>query len=237
MIPRLSRPSTPPDSAPHTGWVFEGVGRTEGDRPILRGVSLRVGWGERVAIEGPSGSGKTTLLRLLPRLDDVDAGEIRLDGRRLDEHDPRLLRRRVRYVPQNPVPLPGSVGDNFECAAGFARISTSRAEMESLLVGLALDPEILDIDVGRLSGGELHRVAIGRALIAAGRNGPEAFFVLDEPTAHLDGESARSMLATVAAAGGLLVADHHGVALDFVDRVVRIERGGLVSDRASVGRD
>ncbi len=237
IIRLLSRTSTTPDSALHTGWVFRDVERIERARPILREVSLRVGWRERVAIEGPSGSGKTTLLRLLPRLDDADAGEIRLDGLRLAEHDPRSLRRCVRYVPQNPVPLPGSVADNFECAAGFARVSTSRSEMVSLLVGLALDPDILDVHVARLSGGELHRVAIGRALIAAGSGDHGTFFVLDEPTAHLDVESARTMLGTVAAAGGLLVADHHGVALDVVDRVVRIERGGIVDDRASARRE
>ncbi len=225
-----SAPTPAPEPEPE-GWVFDEVSRIENGRALLHDISLRIAWNERVVLTGPSGSGKTTLLRLLPRLDDPDGGELRLQGRPLSAHEPRGLRRQVRYIPQHPVALPGSVADNLECAARLVRSTSSRTRMESLLASLRLDPDLLDANVERLSGGELHRLAVARALMAAGASPGGAFFVLDEPAAHLDPESARAMLATVADAGGLLVADHHGLAHDLVGRAVRIEKGRIVADR------
>jgi ATP-binding cassette subfamily B protein len=156
-------------------------------KPVLEEVTLTVRAGETVAIVGPSGSGKSTLADLLLRLQDPDAGVVRLDG-----HDVRTLkledlRRAVALVEQEPFMLHASIAENIR----YARPDATDAQVAEAARRAALDhfvaalPDGYDTIVGErgmaLSAGERQRIAAARAFLAA-----PAVLVLDEPTAALD---------------------------------------------------
>ncbi len=156
-------------------------------------VSFALEAGAALRIEGSSGSGKTTLLRVLARLQGAAGGALRLAGESMVEVPPARWRRQVALLPQRPAMLPGSVADNLALAGAPRRfrraLDVKRAE--GLLDRLGLDPQRLwTLDAQRLSGGEAARVALCRALLA-----DPPLLLLDEPTASLDAQSARLLIA------------------------------------------
>jgi ATP-binding cassette subfamily B protein/subfamily B ATP-binding cassette protein MsbA len=160
------------------------------DRPVLRGVTLRVRAGQTVAIVGPTGVGKSTLLGLLPRFYDPAAGRVTLDGR--DVRDYRLadLRRQVAMVLQPPLVLPATIAENIE----FGRPGATRDEVVAAARMARIHDAIADLPAGydtpvgehgvTLSEGEKQRLTIARAIL---RDAP--ILVLDEPTSSLDSET------------------------------------------------
>ena len=158
---------------------------------------------------GASGAGKSTLLRCLNRLADPDAGTVTLDGRDIREIDPPALRRRVALVAQAPVMLPGTVADNL--AYGLPALD----DPAPALAAAGLDATFLPRTAGALSGGERARVALARALTRA----PDAI-LLDEPTAALDEDTARTIADTIVALARrdliVIVATHDHVLADAV---------------------
>lgn len=163
------------------GLECRGVTVAPGGAPILRGVDLAIAGGRRVALVGPSGAGKTTLLRAIAGLAPLAAGEILLDGVRLDVLAPH--RRPLAVVFQEPRLLPHlDVLDNVAFplrAAGVGR-RERRARARALVdeVGLAA---LASGRVTSLSGGEQQRVALARALCAE-----PLLLLLDEPLAAVD---------------------------------------------------
>ena len=156
---------------------------------VLDGAALDVAHGELVAVVGRSGSGKSTLLHLLGGLDRADAGEIEVDGARIDRLDERgrteLRRRKIGFVFQAFHPLPELSGaENVLLPARLVRDGVEAApRARDLLHRLGLE------DIARrlpteLSGGEQQRLAIARALV----NDP-ALVLADEPTGNLDEDS------------------------------------------------
>jgi putative ABC transport system ATP-binding protein len=211
-----------------------------GEVAALRGVSLVIGTGEFVALVGPSGCGKTTLLHLLGGLDTPTSGEVRVGGESLaglsDEALSRLRRTQIGVVFQffNLLPtltvrenvmLPALLAGRGEAAAGCA------ADALIAEVGLAGRAEHR---THQLSGGELQRAAIARALV----NGPK-LLLADEPTGNLDSEnSARvlDVLARVAAAHAtaVLLITHSAEVAARAGRVLRM-RDGRIDDAAPPG--
>jgi ABC-type multidrug transport system fused ATPase/permease subunit len=156
---------------------------------VLRGISLRAGPGDTVALVGPTGAGKSTLASLVMRLYDPDSGAVRLDGTDLRDLPLDWLRAHVALVPQEPPLLTGTVRENIR----YGRLDATDEEVEQAarnanLVELLADPRGLDLEVGErglmLSGGQRQRVAIARAFL---RDSP--VLVLDEPTSALDARS------------------------------------------------
>ncbi len=172
-----------------------------GGDPILRSIDLVVPANGVTVLAGPSGAGKSTLLRLLNRLDDPVAGEIRWRGRPLTEWAPTELRRQVAMVFQRPPLFPGTVLDNLRVA--LADVDLERAG--HVLEHVGLDPELLDHEADSLSGGEAQRMCVARALLT-----DPAVLLADEPTAALD----RAARGTVEDLGRMLA--DSGVAVIWV---------------------
>ena len=204
----------------------------------LRGVDISIERGEFVAVMGPSGCGKSTLLNLLAGLDRPTAGEVRLDGVRIDglsETDlARLRRRKVGFVFQffNLVPTLSAV-ENVELPLLLVgrRRRAARRSANELLTDLGI-AEKEGAAPAELSGGEQQRVALARALA----NRPDVVLA-DEPTGNLDSASARDVLGLFREARGrgqtLLLVTHDASVASAADRVIRL-RDGLVVDETEL---
>jgi ATP-binding cassette subfamily B protein len=164
------------------------------ERPVLRGTTLSVQPGERVAVMGPSGEGKSTLAALIARFYDPSEGSIELDGRDLRSMPLTWLRSQVGVVLQDTVLFTGTVAENiaYGVSASQARIEDAAraAGAHGFIEAL---PQAYETPLGprgvALSGGQRQRISIARTLL---RNPP--LLVLDEPTTGLDRESEREVL-------------------------------------------
>lgn len=184
----------PGEAAPGIAFQLRGVRQEKNGRVLLREVDLVIRRGRATAVLGPSGAGKTSLLRLLDRLDDPVAGEVRYRDRPLSDYPVAELRRRVGFVFQVPVLFPGSVRDNLRVAADLAGVAEAEFEGRATeaLGRTALDPSLLDRPGEELSVGQRQRAALARALLME----PEVL-VLDEPTSALDPETSERLLETI----------------------------------------
>ena len=204
----------------------------------LRGVDLAIERGEFVAIMGPSGCGKSTLLNLLAGLDRPTAGEVRLDGERIDELNEtelaRLRRRKIGFVFQffNLMPTLSAV-ENVELPLLLVgrRRKDARRSANELLGELGIGDKHAAAPV-QLSGGQQQRVALARALA----NTPD-IVLGDEPTGNLDSASTREVLGLLRGARDrgqtLLLATHDARVAAAADRVVTL-RDGLASDETEL---
>jgi putative ABC transport system ATP-binding protein len=163
--------------------------------PVLEAVDLELAEGEWLAILGPSGSGKSTLLNILGLLDRPDAGVYELAGEDVsdlgDTRRAELRNRRIGFVFQSFNLLPRtSALENVAAPLLYRgirradRLARARQALER--VGLA---DRMDYDPGQLSGGQLQRVAVARALV-----GEPALLLADEPTGNLDSRSGAEVL-------------------------------------------
>ena len=165
--------------------------------PVLDDVDLNVPAGRTIAIVGRTGSGKSSLVQLLPRLFDVGAGAVLLDGRDIRTLPLDWLRRQVGLVPQDPFLFSRSIRENVALALDGDGDGDGRVEWAVGMAALARDlegfPQGLDTVVGErgvtLSGGQKQRVALARALAAAPR-----VLVLDDALASVDAETERTIL-------------------------------------------
>jgi putative ABC transport system ATP-binding protein len=202
-------------------------------RPVLQDVTLQVAAGEYVAIMGESGAGKSTLLNLIAGLDRPDSGTVLIDGidvGTLDDDGRTLLRRRrMGFVFQAFHVLPYlSVARNVALPLALNGISGPAADyrLGELLAAVGL-ADRADSAPGELSGGEMQRLAIARALAHR-----PAVLLADEPTGNLDPRIASSVLALLRdqvkhdGAAGILVT-HSAVAAATADRVYVLENGQL----------
>jgi putative ABC transport system ATP-binding protein len=204
-------------------------------RRLFEDVSLELGRSELVAVMGESGVGKSTLLNLVAGIDTPDAGSVQLEGIEitgLDEEARAICRRqRLGFVFQAFHILPHlTLGQNVALPLALLRAPASDAARRSsdLLEAVGLAGREGDFP-SQLSGGELQRVAVARAIAHR-----PALILADEPTGNLDAETAERILALLvgqlreAGAGALLVT-HSDVAAKAADRVVRLTPRGLVT--------
>ena len=160
---------------------LKGVRKAFGATPVLDDVSLAIEAREFIAFLGPSGSGKSTLLRIIAGLESADAGEVWLEGRRIDKLPPGD--RGIAMVFQHYALYPHmSVRENMAFGLRNARVPSDEIERRVVDAARVLEIEsMLDRKPGQMSGGQRQRVAIGRAIVKQPR-----LFLLDEPLSNLD---------------------------------------------------
>lgn len=207
-----------------------------GQVAALRGVSLSVTAGSVVAVIGPSGSGKTTLLNLVAGLDHPDSGEVWLRGQRLSELDPdaatTFRRRHIGFVFQffNLIPTM-TAADNVALpllAEGRPSLEIDERVRE-LLTAVGLGGKH-DRRATELSGGEMQRVAVARALALE-----PALMLADEPTGNLDsvtGDGILKLLCGVSrpARRAVVVVTHSHLAAAYADHVLTMSDGRIVDE-------
>ncbi|GGE11671.1 ABC transporter ATP-binding protein [Polymorphobacter glacialis] len=204
-----------------------------GGRRLFHNLDLTVAPGEIVAIMGESGIGKSTLLNLVAGLDSADAGTISIAGQALDDRqdDARTIIRRdhVGFVFQAFHILPHlTLAQNIALPLVLARADTaaSLARAITMLANVGLPGRGGDYPA-QLSGGELQRIAIARALIH-----DPALILADEPTGNLDPETAERILSLLttqvrASSAGLVLVTHSDCAAAIADRVLVLGPTGL----------
>lgn len=212
---------------------LDNVEKWYGDYHALDGVSGRVANGEVLVVCGPSGSGKSTMIRTINRLEPIQDGTIRIDGKDIYAQcsDVNALRAGIGFVFQQFNLFPHlSVRENIMLSpmkvAGMSSQAASRLA-ESLLEKVGLSHKV-DVMPGSLSGGQQQRVAIARALA---QNPPVILF--DEPTSALDPEMVNEVLQVMKqlAQDGMtmIVVTHEmGFAREVADRIWFMDAGRIV---------
>jgi len=205
---------------------------------VLKGASLSVGKGERVAIVGRSGSGKSTLLHVLGGLDRPDAGEVCIDGQPLYAVSQRVRTAvraaKIGFVFQSYHLLPEmDVTENVMLPAMTGALKITRAQMRQRALALLEQVGLADRATHmplELSGGEQQRVALARALI----NEP-ALILADEPTGNLDRMTGGQIMELLFGLSrtrdlALVMVTHSPETASLCDRVVELT-GGLLAAR------
>jgi thiol reductant ABC exporter CydC subunit len=226
--PPVSEPADPVD-VPEGPPTLRLQGVTAGWTPArtaVQGIDLVLAPGRRVALVGPSGSGKSTIAALLVRFLDPAAGRVTLDGIDLRRVRSDRVRQLVGHLPEDAYLFDTTIGENLRIGRRDAtdaqlRAALAKARLADWVDGL---PRGLDTLVGehgmQISGGQRRRLALARALLA-----DFAVLILDEPTEHLDDETAAALTRDLLAAAGdrtVLLITHRTDVLSDVDEVVSL---------------
>ncbi|MCX4732226.1 ABC transporter ATP-binding protein [Streptomyces sp. NBC_01363] len=202
------------------------------DEMVLRDLSFTASPGELLVITGPSGAGKSTLAALLLRFYDPDAGSVRLDGVSVDRLPLPYLRQNITLLPQDTLVLHDTIEMNIGCGSldashddvvRAARAADAHEFIEVLPEGY---DTVISTGTSRLSGGQLQRIAIARAML---RDAP--VLLLDEPTTGLDRLAAERILEPLRrlARGRTTIVITHDLALAAdADRILVLDEGRLV---------
>lgn len=204
----------------------------EPQRPILKGVSLEIPAGKKVAVVGPSGSGKSTLARLLYRFYDAQSGRIAIDGQSLAEVTQQSVRRAIGIVPQDTVLFNDTIAYNIaygrpEATTDEIEAAAKSAHIHDFISALPLGYQTMVGERGlKLSGGEKQRVAIARTLL---KNPP--ILIFDEATSALDSRNERAIQAELEAAAQdktVLVIAHRLSTVVDAHEILVMEQGLIV---------
>jgi putative ABC transport system ATP-binding protein len=206
--------------------------------PALRDVDLEIARGEFATLAGPSGSGKTTLLNVVGGLDKPSAGEVILEGRRIDRLSPAELAdlrlERVGFVFQayNLIPVL-SARENVEFVMELQGVGGERRHQLSseILQEVGLDG-MEDRRPSELSGGQQQRVAVARAMVSR-----PTIVLADEPTANLDSRTARELVELMRALNEkhqitFLISTHDPMVIELAPRRISLRDGRIVDDQA-----
>lgn len=202
------------------------------DHDVVRNFSLNVRAGECIAIVGASGSGKSTIMNLIIGFMKPTGGELKIDGKNIDEYNLSEYRHRISVVSQSSILFSGSIRDNITYGMSrYTEEELSRVAEEANVTEFIKDlPDGLDTDVGehggKLSGGQRQRITIARALIRNPR-----ILILDEATSALDNISELHVQRAIAAAAKgrtTFIVAHRLSTIRDADRIVVMQNGEAV---------
>lgn len=216
------------------GVRFESVRFSYGAGVALDGISFAANPGQRIALVGPSGSGKSTVLNLIPRLYDVSAGAVSIDGQDVRTLTVASLRDAIAMVSQDAVLFSDTIRANIALgrpgASDAAIVEAAKAAAAHEFIQRL--PMGYDAPVGErggaLSGGERQRIAIARAFL---RDAP--ILLLDEPTSALDAESealVTEAIARLAKGRTTLVIAHRLSTVRDADQILVLDEGRIVAE-------
>lgn len=206
---------------------FEGF-----ENEILSGVSFAAAPGERVALVGRVGSGKSWAVRMIPRLVDPTRGRITMDGIDLKDYDIHAIRRRIGYVPQEPLLFSDTIENNVKFdREGIDDETVDWAmEVSQLSEDLKALPQGLKTRIGvrgmSISGGQKQRLALARALA-----GKPKILILDDCTSALDAKTEAALwnrLHEVMPELTCFIVTHRPATLELVDRIVVLDDGRII---------
>lgn len=200
---------------------------------ILKGLSFSIRKGETIAIVGPTGAGKSSIVQLLPRLYDVEQGEIRIDGKSIQTYTQRSLRDLIAFVPQRPFLFLDTVAQNIAFGRDFSpeqiEAAAKRAHAEEFILHLPHGYNTEIAEGGKnLSGGQQQRLAIARALV---KGAP--ILVMDEATSSLDTVSEHHIKTAISNLRGevtQIIIAHRLTTVEHADRIIYVENGEKVAE-------
>jgi len=211
---------------------FDNVWFRYEDRWVLKNVSFSVKKGETVAIVGATGAGKSTIVNLLPRLYEVELGEIRIDGISIKEFSQLSLREALSFVPQKPFLFFDTIAANIAFGRDFPEeriiMAAKKAHAEEFIQCLPYGYQTMLSETGKnLSGGQQQRLAIARALA---KNAP--ILILDEATSSLDSISERYIKEAIHNLHGSItqiIIAHRLSTIEHADKIIFLEKGELIA--------
>ena len=181
----------------HVGFRYPNT--SAGHKNALQDISLRIPKGSMIGLIGPSGAGKSTIVSLLTGLYTPSSGRILVDGQELDDSLRSGWMRGIGYVPQSPFLLNGSLAENIAFSQWGQKIDRQRVEECCRMAAMDFLDDLedgIDTIIGergvRLSGGQLQRVSIARALY-----GRPQLMIFDEATSALDGATEQAIQKTI----------------------------------------
>ncbi len=202
------------------------------DVDVLKGVSIEVPLGGKVALVGQSGSGKSTIAQLLMRFYDIDGGSIEIDDKAIEEYDILSLRNQIGIVPQEVLLFGGTIRENISYGKTMATEEEiiSAAKLSHCWEFIQTFPDGLDTIIGergiKLSGGQKQRVAIARAILKDPR-----ILILDEATSSLDAESEKIVqeaLDKLMEGRTSIIIAHRLATIKAVDCIYVLDNGSIV---------
>lgn len=205
------------------------------DQPVLRGISLHIPAGQRVAIVGPTGAGKSSLIGLLARWYDPQQGRILLDGVDIRDMDPLALRGLVSVIPQDPVTFEGDIGFNVRL---YRDTVSAQTIVEAALTANAAPfierlPAKYDAPVtpngANLSAGERQLLALARAIALQ----PHGILILDEATSSIDTTTealVQEALERLFKGRTSIIIAHRLATVRSADRILVVQQGQIVED-------
>jgi ABC-type multidrug transport system fused ATPase/permease subunit len=200
---------------------------------VLKDLSFSVKKGEVVAIVGTTGAGKSTLVQLLPRLYEIQQGEIRIDGIPINALTQKSLREQIAFVPQRPFLFFDTVAENIAFGRSFSKLEIEEAARKAyaheFISEMPKQYDTLLAEMGKtLSGGQQQRLAIARALV---KKAP--ILVMDEATSSLDAISENHIKRAIRELQGqitqILIA-HRLSTIEHADRIIFLERGRKIGE-------
>jgi ABC-type multidrug transport system fused ATPase/permease subunit len=207
---------------------FDNVWFRYANQWVLKGISFTVRQGETVALVGPTGSGKSTLVQLLPRLYDVQKGEIRINGHPLQTYTQKSLRENIAFVPQKPFLFLDTVAENIAFGRSFSQEEIQKAaclsHADEFIQHLPHGYQTVLLETGKnLSGGQQQRLAIARALV---KKAP--ILILDEATSALDAVCENQIKQTLGELRGKItqiIIAHRLSTIENADKIIYLEKG------------
>jgi ATP-binding cassette, subfamily B, bacterial len=202
--------------------------------PLFKDLSVKIAAGEKVGLVGRSGSGKTTFVKLIQRLYDLNAGEIRIDGQDVAHATQASLRAQTAIVQQEPILFHRSLMENIAYGRPGARMAeieraAELANAHDFIGNLPRGYETLVGERGvKLSGGERQRVALARAFLA-----DAPILILDEATSSLDSESElliQEAMARLISGRTAIVIAHRLSTVRAMDRILVFDRGVVAEE-------